>query len=89
MARPEVTGRQIAGDKPLVVGTTKACFLLDCGKDKLYELIKRGELESYMQDDRRKITMRSIDALIDKRLATGGKFQRSSKIPPARNKSAG
>lgn len=65
-------------EKPMVVGTTKACFLLDCGKDELYELIKRGELESYLEDDRRKITVKSINALVAKRLAaTDGEIRLS------------
>lgn len=46
--------------KPLVVGMAK---------DSLYELIKAGELESYLEGKRRKITMNSIERLIQKRLA--------------------
>jgi hypothetical protein len=68
-------------DRPLVVGMAKAGFLLDCGRDHLYDLIHAGELESFLQGSRRKITMRSIQALIAKRLAAnGGGFQRSSKV---------
>jgi excisionase family DNA binding protein len=80
MARPEVTGRQI-GDKPLVVGPTKACFLLHCSKDKLYALIKSGALESYLEGDRRKITVRSIEAHIEERLAANGDGFRPAENP--------
>jgi hypothetical protein len=55
--------------KPLVVGMAKAEALLDTGPDSLYELIKAGELESYLEGKRRKITMYSIERLIQKRLA--------------------
>jgi hypothetical protein len=88
MARPEVTGRRILGDqfskdKPLVVGVGKAKVLLDCSHDQIYELLKAGDLASYIERNRRKITMASIEALIAKRLAaTGGEFQRCSKVPP-------
>jgi hypothetical protein len=55
--------------KPLVVGMTKAEALLDSGSDTLYDLIKAGELESYLEGKRRKITMNSIERLIQRRLA--------------------
>src|SRR5215470_14907146 len=69
--------------KPLVVGMNKAQALLDCGHDQLYDLIRAGELDSYVEGTRRKITMASIERLITKRLAaTAGEFQRCSKAPP-------
>jgi hypothetical protein len=70
-------------DKPLVVGMAKAKVLLDCSNDQLYDLIKAGELDSYVEATRRKITTASIERLIAKRLAaTVGEFQRCSKAPP-------
>ena len=69
------------GDKPLVVGVTKACFLLQCSKDKLYALIKSGALESYLEGDRRKITVRSIEAHIEERLAANGDGFRPAENP--------
>jgi hypothetical protein len=66
-----------SNEKPLVVGMAAAEILLDSGIDKLYELIKGGELESYLEGNRRKITTASIERLIEKRLAAaGGQFQR-------------
>ena len=57
--------------------------LLDCSNDQLYDLIKAGELDSYVEATRRKITTASIERLIAKRLAaTAGEFQRCSKAPP-------
>jgi hypothetical protein len=58
--------------KPLVIGMTKAEAILDTGPDSLYALIKAGELDSYLEGKRRKITMDSIERLIQKRLATAG-----------------
>jgi hypothetical protein len=84
MATPKVTGRRFDGDqssklKPLVVSMAQAEVLLSCGHDQIYDLIRAGELDSYTEANRRKITMASIEALIAKRLAaTGGKFQRNS-----------
>ena len=69
---------EILKDRPLVVGVGKAQVLLDCSHDQIYDLLKAGELASYIERNRRKITMESIEALVAKRLAaTGGKFQRS------------
>jgi hypothetical protein len=42
--------------------------LLDCSNDQLYDLIKAGELDSYVEATRRKITTASIERLIAKRL---------------------
>jgi len=70
-------------DKPLVVGMAKAKVLLDCSNDQLYDLIKAGELDSYVEATRRKITTASIERLIAKRLAANGsEFQRCSQRPP-------
>ena len=88
MARPEVTGRRTLGDqsskdKPLVVGVAKAKVLLDCSRDRIYRFIKSGELESYVEGTRRKITMASIERLIAGRLAANGReFQRCHQRPP-------
>ncbi len=43
--------------------------MLDTSADSIYGLIKRRELESYLEDKRRKITVRSIERLIERRLA--------------------
>jgi len=67
--------------KPLVVGPAVATALLDCGFDKLYELIDADELESYLEGARRKITLASIERLVQRRLAArSGKLDRSELI---------
>jgi hypothetical protein len=65
-------------DKPLVVGLATARVKLDCGIDKLYDLIKARELDSFLDGNRRKITMESIERLIQRRLesAASSEFQR-------------
>jgi hypothetical protein len=66
-----------ATEKPFVVGMAKAGFLLECGDDQLYDLIKAGDLDSYIEGNRRKITTASIERLIQQRLAAAsGEFQR-------------
>jgi excisionase family DNA binding protein len=65
-------------ERPLVAGMAKTKVLLDTGTDKIYDLIKAGELDSYMEGNRRKITMESIERLIQRRLETAARsdFQR-------------
>jgi len=55
--------------EPLAVRPRVAWRLLDCGNTHGYELINAGELESYLDGRSRRITMRSIKALIARRLA--------------------
>jgi len=64
--------------KPLVTGMTGACTLLDCSPDQIYGLIYNGELDSYLEGTRRKVTINSIERLIERRLAAkGAKLDRS------------
>jgi hypothetical protein len=53
---------------PLVVSPSKAMRMLDCGRTRLYELLGRGELESYRDGKSRKITVASIRARIHRKL---------------------
>jgi hypothetical protein len=62
----------------LVVGMRKAGVMLDCGDDALYGHIKNGDLDSFLDGNRRKITVESIERLIEKRLAADpGKLDRA------------
>jgi excisionase family DNA binding protein len=54
---------------PLVVKPRGACELLDCGVTRIYELIADGELESFLDGRSRKITVKSIERYIERRLA--------------------
>jgi len=74
---------EILKDRPLVVSIGKAKVLLDCSRDRIYSFIKSGELESYVEGTRRKITMDSIERLIAGRLAANGReFRRCHQRPP-------
>jgi hypothetical protein len=87
MYKSEDTGRRLgdqsSNDKPFVVGVAKAAVLLDCSRDRIYTFIKSGDLDSYVDGVRRKITMASIEAFIAKNLtANGSEFQRCYRRPP-------
>jgi excisionase family DNA binding protein len=53
----------------LVASPNTAMRLLDCSREKLYKLINSGELDSYCEGRSRKITVVSIHALVERRLA--------------------
>jgi len=46
--------------------------MLDCGLTRLYELLARGELQSFTEGRARKITLSSIEDFIARRLAASG-----------------
>jgi hypothetical protein len=54
---------------PLVVRPGQACAMLSIGLTRCYELMNAGELESFKDGKSRKITVASITAYIDRRLA--------------------
>jgi hypothetical protein len=60
----------------LVVSPRRAMHMLDCGNTRLYELIKSKELDSYLDGRARKITVASIRALVERRLALAGRGAR-------------
>jgi hypothetical protein len=58
---PGVTGRATKKQlEPLAVSPRQTSILIDCGLTRVYDLINRGELESYLDGRSRKVTMRSI-----------------------------
>jgi excisionase family DNA binding protein len=68
---PAISDCRVVGDQlePMVVTPRQACLLLNVGNTRLYELIGRGELESYREGRARRITMRSIRNRIARLLA--------------------
>ncbi len=66
MARPEITGRDIG--QPLVASPTQTMTALNIGREKLYQLINQGELESYLDGSSRRILWHSIHAYVQRRL---------------------
>ena len=55
--------------RSLVVSPKVAQIMLDCGETKIYELIANREIESFRDGKSRKITVRSIHARIERKLA--------------------
>jgi len=55
-------------DVALVVGPTRACKMLQVGREKLYKLIWAGEIASYREAGSRKIEVASIHAYIRRKL---------------------
>jgi len=55
--------------EPFVVRPRTACRLLDCGVTRLYDLIARGEVESFLDGGSRKIVVASIKSYLDRKRA--------------------
>ncbi|MGY4289056.1 hypothetical protein ACVWXO_008276 [Bradyrhizobium sp. LM2.7] len=55
-------------DRPVVATVNETMATLKIGRAKLYELLNLGDLESYLEGSSRKITWRSIDAYLLRRL---------------------
>jgi excisionase family DNA binding protein len=53
----------------LLVKPKRACQMLNCGNTHLYELLERGELESFKDGKSRQIVVKSIHSYIARRLA--------------------
>ncbi|MGY3498011.1 helix-turn-helix domain-containing protein [Bradyrhizobium sp. USDA 4502] len=60
----------VALEAPLVASPNQAMRAIQVSRKKLYELINTGELESYTEGKSRRITVRSINEYIERRLAT-------------------
>jgi excisionase family DNA binding protein len=74
---------------PLAVSPRKACVLLDCGNTHLYQLLRDGELESYLDGRARRITMDSIKRRVARLLASASATGVSTEVthqprPPGR-----
>jgi excisionase family DNA binding protein len=59
----------IALEAPLVASPNQAMRTIQVSRKKLYELINAGKLESYREGKSRRITVKSINAYIERRLA--------------------
>jgi excisionase family DNA binding protein len=55
--------------EPIVVRPKQACILLGCGPTYLFDLLNKGELESYRDGRARLITLASIRARVARKLA--------------------
>ncbi|MGY4370719.1 hypothetical protein ACVW1A_006784 [Bradyrhizobium sp. LB1.3] len=55
-------------DRAVVATVNETMTALKIGRAKIYELLNSGALESYLEGSSRKITWRSIDAYVLRRL---------------------
>jgi len=75
-----------SGDgEALVVSPRGAEQLLGISKTTLYELLNRGELESFTLGRSRKITLASIRALIERRIEAPDEKLKSGRSRPGRS----
>jgi len=64
----EVTSRGFSERHPIVAGVNETMATLKIEREKIYQLLNSGELESYREGGSRKILWRSIDAYVERRL---------------------
>jgi hypothetical protein len=86
MSSPSRPSPDNSGDEEaLVVSPHRAEQLLGISKTTLYELLGRDELESFTLGKSRKITIASIRALIERRVAEPGKKLGSGRVRRAQS----
>ncbi len=81
---PGVTGRAHNQLEPLAVSPRQACLLLGVGNTRLYQLIGKGELQSYSDGRARRITMESIRRRVERLLAAAGAAGANFEAAPPR-----
>jgi excisionase family DNA binding protein len=59
--------------RPIVASVNETMATLKIGREKIYQLLNSGELESYREGGSRKILWRSIEAYVQRRLAEEAK----------------
>jgi excisionase family DNA binding protein len=64
----EVTNQGFSDRHPIVASVNETMATLKIGREKIYQLLNSGELESYREGGSRKILWRSIDAYVERRL---------------------
>lgn len=78
LSQDEATSRTVAERRPLVASPNETMATLRIGREKLYQLLNSGELESYREGGSRRILWRSIDAYVDRRLQQEAERRRRS-----------
>jgi hypothetical protein len=71
----------LSDDERLVVSPRRARHMLDCGVTRLYDLLNAGEIESFLDGRSRKITVASIQAYIQRRLAAADSSSTKTSTP--------
>jgi excisionase family DNA binding protein len=64
----EASDRSVAERRPLVASPNETMVTLRIGREKLYQLLNSGQLESYREGGSRRILWRSIEAYVERRL---------------------
>ena len=64
-----MSANSIALEAPLVASPNQAMRAIQVSRKKLYDLINAGELDSYKEGKSRRITVKSINEYIERRLA--------------------
>jgi Helix-turn-helix domain len=77
--------KPIRAGEALVLTPAQAQAALQCGVTRLWELINTGEVESFLDGNRRRITAKSIHDYINRRLAAG---PAKRVVPPRRGRKA-
>lgn len=54
--------------RPIVASVNETMAALKIGREKIYQLLNSGELESYREGGSRRILWRSIEAYVERRL---------------------
>jgi len=75
----------------LLVKPKAACAMLDCGNTRLYQLLKAGELKSFLDGRSRKITVDSIRTYIARQLRDANPVSSQTPRPrgrPRKNEAA-
>jgi excisionase family DNA binding protein len=69
--------------EPRVTDVNGGCKRANVGKDRFYELLHTGEIESYLDGRSRKVVLASVDAYIDRQITgSKGSFQRARHPTP-------
>jgi len=64
--------------EPRITDVDGGCRRANMGKDRFYQLLHSGEIESYLDGRSRKVLIASIDDYIDRQIAESkGSFQRA------------
>jgi excisionase family DNA binding protein len=77
---------KVIDERALIIDVTGAAVMLNKSRDKVYELIRAGELQSYLEGGRsRRVVIASIHAYINRMVTqpfTRGRFPSEARAPP-------
>lgn len=77
-SRAEAISPGLSEGRPIVASVNETMVALKIGREKIYQLLNSGELESYREGGSRKILWRSIEAYVQRRLAEEAKRRGSA-----------